>query len=196
MKSKKSKIISRYKLPAWTSFEVFKPDNAEEEFEYTAGAQPQIFFQNSHYKVAVYKNDHIIHLIITTCVGNIVRDWEDIQRIKNEIAGSEFEAVELFPAETRRIRVIEFTHIWCLPKKGRWPIGFNLAMGREKEGHVEVPTAEKPAPDLGEILKNTEKVVFQKALETTDGNKTKAAELVGMTRGTFLRRLKKYQEDS
>lgn len=49
------------------------------------------------------------------------RDWRDLQRIKNDLCGHAWEAMELYPAESRLIDSSNQTHLWCFPKV---PVGF------------------------------------------------------------------------
>ena len=44
-----------------------------------------------------------------------IRDWRDLQRIKNDVVGPEHEAVELFPAESRLIDSANRYYLWCFP---------------------------------------------------------------------------------
>lgn len=53
-----------------------------------------------------------------------IRDWRDLQRIKNDVVGPECEAVELFPAESRLVDSANQYHLWALPPGERWPLGF------------------------------------------------------------------------
>lgn len=52
-----------------------------------------------------------------------IRDWRHLQAIKNEICGTECEAVELFPAESRLVDEANQYHLWVLPEGERWPLG-------------------------------------------------------------------------
>ncbi len=52
------------------------------------------------------------------------RDWRHFQRIKNDIAGPEVEAVELFPAESRLVDSANQFWLWCMPPGMQWPFGF------------------------------------------------------------------------
>lgn len=45
--------------------------------------------------------------------GSARHDWRDFQKIKNQIAGDEWEAVELYPAESRLIDPSNFYYLWC-----------------------------------------------------------------------------------
>jgi hypothetical protein len=51
------------------------------------------------------------------------RDWRHLQSIKNEVAGPEREAVELYPAESRVLDEANATHIFLAPEGVRLPIG-------------------------------------------------------------------------
>lgn len=54
-----------------------------------------------------------------------IRDWRHLQQIKNEIAGPEREAVEIFPAESRLVDTTNEFHLWVLPEGQRIPWGYN-----------------------------------------------------------------------
>lgn len=59
-----------------------------------------------------------------------VRDWRHIQAIKNEIAGPEREAVEVFPPETALVDAANEYHLWILPPGMECPVGLRPG-GRE-----------------------------------------------------------------
>ena len=42
-------------------------------------------------------------------------DWRDFQHIKNDIAGDDWEAVELYPAEHRLLDPSNRFYLWCVP---------------------------------------------------------------------------------
>jgi hypothetical protein len=48
--------------------------------------------------------------------GEPRHDWRDFQRIKNQLCGEEWEAVELFPAESRLVDPSNFYILWCAPR--------------------------------------------------------------------------------
>jgi len=57
--------------------------------------------------------------------GKLPRDWRDLQRIKNEILGTQYELVELFPAEERLVDEADQTHLWGFESVGaRFPFGY------------------------------------------------------------------------
>jgi len=43
-------------------------------------------------------------------------DWRDFQRIKNDLVGSDWEAVELYPDEQRLMDPSNYYMLWCAPK--------------------------------------------------------------------------------
>jgi len=48
--------------------------------------------------------------------GEPRHDWRDFQAIKNQLCGPEWEAVELFPAESRLLDPSNYYMLWCAPK--------------------------------------------------------------------------------
>ncbi len=53
-----------------------------------------------------------------------IRDWRDLQRIKNELCGPENEGVEIFPAESRLMDTSNQYHMFVLKDAGiRFPFG-------------------------------------------------------------------------
>lgn len=64
-----------------------------------------------------------------------IHDWRELQRIKNMIIGAEHEAVELYPAESRKVDMANQYHLFVLKDKGlQFPFGFNeRGIGTEKE---------------------------------------------------------------
>lgn len=51
-------------------------------------------------------------------------DWRDKQAIKNQIAGPECEAAEVYPAESRVVDTSNWSHLWVLPLSERFSFGF------------------------------------------------------------------------
>lgn len=54
-----------------------------------------------------------IVLGISSHDGEPRHDWREFQLIKNEIAGPEWEAVELYPAESRLLDSSNYYMLWC-----------------------------------------------------------------------------------
>ena len=56
-----------------------------------------------------------IHLSIRNQDRSARHDWRDFQRIKNQLAGPDWEAMEIYPAEERLVDSANQWHLWCLP---------------------------------------------------------------------------------
>ena len=59
-------------------------------------------------------------------------DWRDLQRIKSELLGDEWEAVELYPAESRLVDTADQWWLYC------WPPGHSLPFGMRGRAVTEV----------------------------------------------------------
>jgi hypothetical protein len=94
-------------------------------------------FHNRLYNgFALVFEDESMHLSFKRNDRVAVRDWRHFQAIKNEVAGPEREAIEIFPAESELVDGANEYHLWVLPK-GVWsPLG--LAQGRELGGAVNM----------------------------------------------------------
>ncbi len=58
-----------------------------------------------------------------------VRDWRHMQAIKNEVAGPDRVAVEVYPAESDLVDTSNEYHLWVLPASiGRLPFGFDAGL--------------------------------------------------------------------
>lgn len=68
--------------------------------------------------------DTSMHLSFKRNDRAAVRDWRHFQAIKNEVAGPEREAIEIFPPESELVDGANEYHLWVLPE-GSWsPLGF------------------------------------------------------------------------
>jgi hypothetical protein len=95
-----------------------------------------LIFTNETYKVTMKHfepSQGVVHLAVRRIDGAPCVSWEDIQEIKNQIVGYEIEAVELFPAESRRVNCPDAQrHVWCIMKPGfQFPFGFAGGKGKE-----------------------------------------------------------------
>jgi hypothetical protein len=89
-------------------------------------AQRGAAYANDRYLVIVHKApDDMVYLVVNRLDREPVRDWRDLQRIKNELIGPECEAVELFPAESRLVDTANMYHLWgCTDPSYRFPFGY------------------------------------------------------------------------
>lgn len=70
-----------------------------------------------------------IYIGIAALDGAARHDWREMQRIKNEICGPEWDAIELFPAESRLLDPSNYFILFCAPK-----ISIGLNGGRNISG--------------------------------------------------------------
>jgi hypothetical protein len=94
--------------------------------------QPAAAFVNSRYDVAVWRGHDAtlgdyLHLSIKDLGRSARHDWRDLQRIKNELVGPEFEAIELYPAESRLVDTANQFHLFVF-HTWRPPVGFQTRL--------------------------------------------------------------------
>jgi hypothetical protein len=81
-------------------------------------------FQNDIYTVQVEAGTPFVHLHIRRNDWGPCKDWRDFQLIKNYFVGTENEAVELFPAESRLVDTSNVYHLWVhADPRFRFPLG-------------------------------------------------------------------------
>jgi hypothetical protein len=71
----------------------------------------------------VFRSGPMIQLGIANHDGSARHDWRDFQAIKNQLAGPDCEAFELYPAERRLLDPSNYFTLWCFPKLGRIKVG-------------------------------------------------------------------------
>ncbi len=91
--------------------------------------RPLRSFSNSLYLVhSAYTppfTPEFTHLVIRRRDGAPCGSWRHFQQIKNELVGTECEAVELFPAESRLVDAGNDYHLWVYPNSAhRFPLGW------------------------------------------------------------------------
>lgn len=72
-----------------------------------------------HIVIGISRSDH------TT-----IRDWRDLQYAKNDICGSEWEGMEVFPAESMKKDPSNRYYLFCFPPGTLSQVGVNLPGGR------------------------------------------------------------------
>ena len=86
------------------------------------------FFTNDLYQIQVAPtgdDGRCLHINIRRRDGSMFKDWRHFQQIKNELAGPEREAVEIYPAESRKVDTSNKWHLWVLPEGMRVPFGWD-----------------------------------------------------------------------
>ena len=96
---------------------------------------------NSHYVVHRHlmegTEDGAIHLSIRDNKRRAVRDWRHFQRIKNELAGYEREAIEIFPPESQLVDTANQYHLFVLPKGISTPFTWKEGRHVDSTGHSD-----------------------------------------------------------
>ena len=85
------------------------------------------YYVNDLYQVQVQptgRDDKMLHINIRRRDGGMFKDWRHFQQIKNEIAGPEREAVEIYPAESRKVDTTNKWHLWVFPEGMRVELGW------------------------------------------------------------------------
>jgi len=144
MKRKKS-------IPAWTPFKQATTLSCGDVT--IPMPEGEMIFINSRYQVnirmvpPVEPFGRILWLSIKRRDKRSMHDWRDIQRIKNELIGPEFEAVEIYPAESRLHDTANQYHLWVFADGYHIPIGFAERQVSEvmSHGSVQRPFEDKPA---------------------------------------------------
>jgi hypothetical protein len=110
-----------------------KPLSLAQRFEERNPTQhPDETWINDTYVVAVRRLDKdpvfgssagMVQLGISSMDGTARHDWRDFQAIKNQLAGAECEAFELYPAESRLLDPSNYYTLWCFPGLKRLKVG-------------------------------------------------------------------------
>jgi hypothetical protein len=87
-------------------------------------------------------NGGMIQIGVNSHDGTARHDWRDLQGIKNQIAGPECEAFELYPAESRLVDPSNYYTLWCFPGLKRLKVGID-------EGRRVLNSDEALAPQRG-----------------------------------------------
>lgn len=80
-----------------------------------ADASTTIYFNDLYVVIRreMSEDGDTVHLSIRSQDHSANHDWRHFQRIKSELAGKEWEAVELYPAESRLVDTANQYHLWC-----------------------------------------------------------------------------------
>ncbi len=90
-------------------------------------------WKNNLYSVQVYRRaygsaEEALHLAVRRHDESAVQGWDDLQRIKNELAGGHRVAIEIYPDEAELMNQANMRHLFVLPDgapapftiRGRW----------------------------------------------------------------------------
>ena len=112
-------LARRKKLPKWTPFVRATTFSQAGKGLRLAEENDAPIYMNSRYQVTVYPPQdtpagRVQHLCLKSNENDTHHDWRDFQRIKNELVGPEYEAVEVYPAESRLVDTANQYHLWVL----------------------------------------------------------------------------------
>ena len=134
-------------LPAWTPFE----RTGQVVVSNLPNTPDGVVWENSRY--VVVKRDvggggegKLIWLSIKNADNSARHDWREFMRIKNELVGTDVEAVELYPAENRLVDASNQWHLWCVVGF-RFPFGFEERLvSEDTPGVTQRPFEEDMRP--------------------------------------------------
>lgn len=107
------------------------------QYRHSMSATECLGFANRLYNgFALVFEDKSMHLSFKRNDRAAVRDWRHFQAIKNEVAGAEREAIEIFPAESNLRDAANEYHLWVLPPGEHAPFGLTgRGVGGETQSH-------------------------------------------------------------
>jgi len=132
-----------------TKFTLYKPDTSElQDFQkdYYQNNPKETIWVNDKYivhkreDVPLENNENVLmtHLSIRNNENSAIRDWRDMQYIKNELVGEENEGVEIFPRESRLVDTANQFHLWVFQDISNGiPVGFNERLVTDIHEHPQ-----------------------------------------------------------
>lgn len=77
-------------------------------------------YLNNRYSVQVsdyqIEDGIVVHLWVRHHTGVMPHSWSDLQRIKNEIVGPDYVALEVYPRVNELTDEANIAHLWVMPK--------------------------------------------------------------------------------
>ncbi len=138
-----------HRLRPWRPFRETVPVTPDGKADSDVLKGTERFFANSHYLVftrVLEANDPTepngLHLSMRTVENDTRHDWREMQRVKNELAGPDWEAMELYPAEERVVDTANQYHLWCVPY--RIGMGFNTRFVRDADDPLSGGAVQRP----------------------------------------------------
>lgn len=82
------------------------------------GWLPEIYAAHVNEVFTVLERDagHGIKHLMISCLSGVRPTWLEAQRIKNEIAGADATAVEVYPPQSEVVDHADAYHLWVLPQ--------------------------------------------------------------------------------
>lgn len=133
--------------------------------EVLAEAETSEMWMNDQYTVTVKRwtegdlAGQVQELSIRRNDRRAAHDWRDFQRIKNEVAGPEVEAIELYPAESRLMDTANQYYLFCLPPGERLPLGQPFRNVATPEQAAAIGAVQRELPEDWEPVDPSKEVV-------------------------------------
>jgi hypothetical protein len=139
-----SKLTTLSQDDPWTPFE--RATGKDGNYQMFDGTHIFDIWKNSIYTVmtrVIRSSDpeapEIIHLSIKRNDKAPILKWRDMQKIKNDLVGSECEAIQIFPAESRLVDTSNQYHLYCFNDPTyRIPFGYQERFVYEGNSHGAV----------------------------------------------------------
>jgi hypothetical protein len=96
---------------------------AEDRWEPVVPGDKEGWYGNTILSCHVQQHDGVIQISYHRHDRAPIRDWRIGQRLKNQLAGPEWEGVEIYPAESRLVDTCNEYHLFCV--KTPLPLGFD-----------------------------------------------------------------------
>jgi hypothetical protein len=127
----------------------------------------------------------ILHLAVIPHQGLPDMSWEDLQRIKNEMAGEKCLTLELYPEEERRLDMPE-RHLWAFPPGFRLSLGFT-AMQQHVDPAGEAIEGETVAPPTA-LSENVRDALGLPSAVEDQASEAQAADELAALRASMVKR--------
>lgn len=100
---------------------LIKPQKME---DITPVEESESFFRIDDYNITRFPEmGGMIHLMIRRIDRKPIHNYYDLLRIKDQILGEEYEAVELYPARSRLVDEDHIYHLYALPNNQQFQFG-------------------------------------------------------------------------
>jgi hypothetical protein len=114
------------------------------------GSLKEVYESDTYHVEAIRHKGDVRQILIRRHDWQPLADWRDKQAIKNQIAGAESEAIELYPAESRLSDNGNWSHLWLQPGGAKFPYGYSEGSrltqgeGQRREGEMSDTSLLRP----------------------------------------------------
>lgn len=98
------------------------------------------FVKNNRYSVQFFHHEtewgQVEQLVVRRHDQKPVHSWVDMQRIKDELAGCDRVAIEVFPTQEQLVDQANVYHLWVLPEGFQFPFGLHFDGWSQGKGAI------------------------------------------------------------